>query len=472
MAKYMVNVSSAPEGHDVPPLLLELGTWLGAQDHGALGWFDGLMARAIDKEWSEEHADRLRAAGFAFLTLGEGSTLALLKTGAKTPPAVVLLDSEGDRRTVANSLEEFLALWAKGKTDIGDLDEEESAPGRRALGAWLKEKKIKAPKAASFDFQAWLDTGIAVPPAPHKAEATKRVPTEAMTKLGPKMGQLASIMGMRADAPEVVAYVTKVLGTKLPQSTTDMKTSATVGAPQAGIEMQLSHEIFNDGYPPIHKTAKSFIPYVSFAWIRERIGEPVLGVSWKATTEEEITNVLGPPTRRVHRPRQNITVPYWIVELDTGAGVSLEVTLTKGINVTMAVTAALALEQHVDLTTGLFLGWAATHGLLDETRFAAHADLLAAVMKRTAKGSDLMKIALPRGLWSDHLKDDLELRTFAFGWFKNLSGCWITGDLKEVFGKRPGPHGHDQPSLDDDTWDAVDKASTVFGARFEKWLSR
>jgi hypothetical protein len=334
----------------------------------------------------------------------------------------------------------------------------------------LKQKKIKAPKAPDFDFQAWLDTGTEIPPAPNQAMAIKRAPTEAFKKLGPRLGQLASIMGGRADSPEVVAYVTKVLAKKLPQSTTETNTSAGVEAPKVGIELQLSHEIFNDAYPPIHKTAHSFVPYVSFAWIREEIGEPVLGVSWKATTEQEIAKVLGPPTRRVFRPKQNITVPYWIVELDAGASVSLEINLTKKINVTMKVAAALALEQYLDVTTGLFLGWAATHGLLDEARFTAHADLLAAVKKRAAQGSELMRAALPRGLWSDHLKNDDELRLFAFGWFKHLDGCWITADLKEVFGKRPGPHGHDQPILDDDTWDAVDQASAVFGTRFAKWL--
>ena len=470
MAKYPVMVSSAPKGHDIPRLLGDFGAWLGAQEHGALGWFDGLMARAIDKEWSEEHADRLRAAGFAFLTLGEASMLALLKTGVNTPDAVVLLDSEGDRRTVANSLEEFLALWARGETDIGDLDEEESAAGRRALGLWLEEKKIEAPTAPDFDFQVWLDAGTTVPSAPNEVVASKRVPTEAMRRLGPKLGQLASIMGLRADAPEVVAYVTGALGKKLPPSTTAMNTTAGVEAPKAGIELQLSHEIFNDAYPPIHKTANAFVPYVSFAWVRAEIGETVLGVSWQATTEEEITKALGPPTRKVFRPKQDITVPYWTVELDEGANVSLEVNLAKKISVTMKVATALALEKYVDVKTGLFLGWAATHGLLDETRFTAHGDLLSAVKQRTAKGSDLMKAALSRGLWSDHLKNHQGLGAFAFGWFNNLQGCWITADLKEVFGKRPGPHGHDEPRLDDDTWDAVDKASKVFGERFEKWL--
>jgi hypothetical protein len=68
-----------------------------------------------------------------------------------------------------------------------------------------------------------------------------------------------------------------------------------------------------------------------------------------------------------------------------------------------------------------------------------------------------VKAALPRGLWDDHLKDDEELRSFAYGWFHNVGkGGWIAADLKKVFGKRPGKYGHDEPKLDDDDWPAVD----------------
>lgn len=94
---------------------------------------------------------------------------------------------------------------------------------------------------------------------------------------------------------------------------------------------------------------------------------------------------------------------------------------------------------------------------------------MADVKKRKAQGTKLLD-ALGRGLWDVHLKDDEALRSFAYQWFHNMGGNWITADLKKVFGKREGPYGHDEPKLDDDTWEAVDKASKIFGERFKAWL--
>jgi hypothetical protein len=42
----------------------------------------------------------------------------------------------------------------------------------------------------------------------------------------------------------------------------------------------------------------------------------------------------------------------------------------------------------------------------------------------------------------------------------------IAEDLIEVFGKRAGPHGHDEPALEDDTDDAVKRASAAFDGWF------
>ncbi|OJH37014.1 hypothetical protein [Cystobacter ferrugineus] len=47
MAKYTVKLSKPPRGHEVPPLLADVGDWMGQQIHGTLGWFDALAAEAI-----------------------------------------------------------------------------------------------------------------------------------------------------------------------------------------------------------------------------------------------------------------------------------------------------------------------------------------------------------------------------------------------------------------------------------------
>jgi hypothetical protein len=476
MAKYTVKLSKAPRGHEVPPLLEDVGDWIGQQTHGTLGWFDALAAEAIPKEWNPEKADRLHRDAFAFLSLPDGSLLALVNTGAKAPHAVALLGSEGEARTVANSLEEFLTLWSQGETEIDELDDEDGASGRKALASWLKAKKVKVPKAKDFDFAAWLDGDAALPPtADARAVAVHTfAPTTVMKQLGPKTQRLASLLGRRADAPEVIAYVTGVLGKKVPLSTRENNDSVNVEAAKHGVELVFSHDILNDAYPPVPKTSTTFIPYVSSAWVRAGIGENVLGVSWKATSGAEVTKWLGPPTGRgaAFADEDEPTVAYWDYSLDTAAHVWLEFSFEESLTVTLAVKSGGALMRHPDVTTGLFVGYAATRGLLDTSRFPAHRALLAAVETRKAKGSEFVKQALPRGLWDDHLRDVPGLREMAWRWFHNMNGLWMTADLKKTFGKRAGPFGHDEPKLDDDTWDAVDKAAPLLDKRFAAWIAK
>ncbi|MEO8876398.1 MAG: hypothetical protein ABI461_12485 [Polyangiaceae bacterium] len=117
-----------------------------------------------------------------------------------------------------------------------------------------------------------------------------------------------------------------------------------------------------------------------------------------------------------------------------------------------------------------FLGWAAQRSLLDPARFEAHAALLQDVKAKKKRGSELFAAALGRGLWDDHVVDKPGLRTELYRWFHNIADVWITTDLTSVFGKRKGADGHDEPKLDDDGWDAVDKATKKLDARFAKWL--
>ncbi|WP_342380464.1 hypothetical protein NVS55_12670 [Myxococcus stipitatus] len=406
MTKYTVKLTVAPSGHEVPPLLTKFGAWVAEQDHGTLGSFDGLEAEAIPTEWSPEKADRLRREAFSFLSLPDGSLLVLVRTGVKPSPAVALLGSEGETRTVANSLEEFLSLWARGETEVSELDDVDDA-GRALLSAWLKGQKVKVPKAKDFDFSAWLDGETSSPKAAPSVSGPGFAPTALVEKLGPKLRQVASVLGRRIDAPEVITYVTEVLGKKLPASTSVNTSSANVSAPKSGIELALSHDVLNDAFPPIAKTAKTFIPYVSRVWVRAAVGETILGVPWKAASVEEVTKVLGPPTgrRAAFADEDELTVSFWTWALDTEEHLELEVEFDDSLSVTFRVRGARALARYPDVTTGLFVGYAATRGLLDPARFTAHPELLAAIAKREAQGSQLVKQALPRGLWDDHLRD-------------------------------------------------------------------
>lgn len=462
MANYRVRLGKPPKGHVVPELLVEVGAWIGTQPHGSLGWFDALVAESIPKEWSERHATRLRKAGFAFLQLPDGSLLALLDVDGAKP--VVLLDSEGEARTVAESLEELLVLWAKAETGIDELDDDE-ASARPALAKWLRAHKIKAPKPKRrFDFQAWLE-GNAPPPTP----APKTTSSPALAKLGPKLREVATLVGRRADDAEVVRYVGKVLKKKSVATTTEAKSGAWVEGSKQGINLLFSHQILHDAFAPQAQSANSFVPYLSRIDLSEAFAEPILGVAW-TDGAKEIEKKLGPPSekRSLFKDEDKLDIPYWIVALDPH--VVLEIHHRKHLRVSVLVGASSMLAQHDRKSMGLFVAWAIERGLLDRARFPEHAALYASVAKRKSSGLDFVDAALPRGLWENHLVDRPGLRTMAYRWFHNMKNLWIRKDLIGVFGARKGPHGHQEPAFDEPTWAAVDAATPALEARFAKWV--
>lgn len=467
MANYRVKLEKPPAGHSIPALLKELGAFVAQQQHGSLGYFETFSAEALPAEWNADKASALQSAGFSFLLLPDGGLVALLKPQNRDVPAVVLLGSEGEARTLGDSLEAFVATWAKGSTGVMELDDEAGAAGRKALGAWLKGKKVKAPKVKPFDFAAWLD-GDAPAPAPASKSAPAPIGTEParLEALGPQLQKLAAIVGRRVDDPAVSAYVTKVLKAKVPTSTSDRDRTAYVEAGKKGIDLACSHRILHVNYPPIPNTNKTFVPYVTTAFLNDAFPEPVLGVPWNATLDE-VTKKLGKPTgkRAAFATDDEETVTYWARDL--GGGVILDVSFEDSLRVSIEISNALGLEEVVSPSGLVFFAWAATKGLLDEKAFGAHAPLIANLARRKAEPADVAKVALPRGLWDLHLKNDAKLRMTAYRWFRNMKGLSAGKDLIKVFGKRKGPTGHEEPKLDEVTWAAVDKASKVLGSRFK-----
>lgn len=157
MGRYHIDLSKVPAGHTCPPLLASFADWLATQSHASVGYFDALLAEEITHHWDEDNAERLQKAAWSFLHLPDGSLVALLDTGVSgSPPAVVLLESEGEARTIAASLEGFLHKLADADTGVSDLDDSDASTGRPALKDWLKEKKVTTPSAPDFDFAAWL----------------------------------------------------------------------------------------------------------------------------------------------------------------------------------------------------------------------------------------------------------------------------------------------------------------------------
>lgn len=467
MAHYFVSLQPIP-GHDVPPLLTAFGAWLATQTRGALGYFDALSIERVPPTWHEGAADRLQKAAFTFLNLGDGSLLALLDTGRpKAPRAVVLLDSEGEARTVATSLEELLHLLAKGETGVNDLDDE-AATGRGALTAWLGETKVKAPKAKDFDFQAWLDGEPEAEPAPSKAPA--RAPSEALLALPPKLRALAALVGRRADDPAVTAYVAEI-GGKVPTSATDMGSAKTVGAAKLGFTLYFNHDILNDAFPLVPKTKSSYLPYVSQVAFTDKWSEPLpFGLGWK-DGPDEVERALGAPHTR---PLFDGFYTWWTRDIEPGIS-EVYVRTRKGkLEFSIVAKGTIALTSRHGVpplpAVGLLVGWMALRGVLDPSRIPQHEALVTRVKARGAKGSDLVKAAFPRGVWDDHLRADEKLVRRLHHWLGSSADLSFTDDLISIFGERKNAYAHREAVLDDDTWEAFDRVAPLFDERFQDFV--
>lgn len=447
----LYTVTLTPPGlHTIPPLLTRFGTWLAKQEYGSVGWF-GLLAQEVADGWEPAALARLNRAGFAFLRTPDGGQVVLLTSGA-----VVLLGSEGETGTVAGSLEELLHLLARGATGVADLDEDD-APGRSKLRAWLARNKVVAPQAEPPDFAAYLDGTTPTTPTPAV------VASEPVADLPPMFARLVALVGRRADDPEVIAYVTNMLGQKVPTSTTDVGQGKNVVAKKHGLELHFDHDIKNEKYPLVPTSKKAYLPYLSLAWINKNWAEALPFDLAIGQTADDLTARHGAP-----RPGR---WPDWQWTLDPARDVELT---ADGKTITVSVSAARELSgRHgspARPVVGLFVAWALQRDLLRDAAFPGHAALIGAVRRRERQGTALADAALPRGLWDSHLKPLPGLREFAYGWFRNIGGSYIRDDLVSVFGARKGSTGHAEPVLDDDTWEAVEQATQTLDARFAQWV--
>jgi hypothetical protein len=458
MPNYELEILETIGSHKVDPLLFKLADFLRTMPEDALGSFE-FRIEAIPPSWSDDNAARLEAAGYAFMEFGNGSLLAHLKLGDRNP--VVMLGDEGDAYTVAQSLEDFLWNWSDGH-GIMFFEPEDSKPLEQ-MKTWLRSSKIEISEAPKidFDFQAWLDGGTGLEPNP-VGVSLERKPTALLADLPPTLREVAGLVGRREDDPVLLEWV-------LPRSTKNARLGYFSFFPTLGLMLRAHNDISNEKYPVLNKTKNTFVNYLSLVEITEACGETVLGLAWNSSTDD-IRRVLGEPTR-LRRPNMidPPSIPLWVRKLDDGADLELIVEFVETMTVRFEVCGSISLESNPNPSLGVFVAWAIEHGLIDKNRFPNHVGLFEAVRKREKLGSDFVRQALPRGLWSDHLLDKDGLRHFAQQWFNNF-GSWIVTDFKEVFGARAGEYGHDEPILDLDSWDAVDKAAKVLKKRFKPWL--
>lgn len=416
---------------------------------------------------SSNRSPRLAREAIGFLCTPDGSRVVLVPAGPGRPHGVGYLDSEGGTDTLGDSLEAFLHAWARGESNVMDLDDEE-ATGRSKLLRWLKTNGVEVPRLPPFDFDAYLEGRDPAPaPAPSQEEYLGLQPVRLTTELPPMLERLTKLMGRRADDPELVSFVTEKLKKKIPVSTTEMSDTKDVSVPRLGVELLFSHVINNDGYPPVAKTKSSFVPYLSFVFLSKKLGEPLPFGTEFEMPEQKVIEMLG------EAPEWNRIGAGFHRYLDMEREILYSVYAEKKSTHAIQVRSARDLSAHnvpERATVGLFIAWALGRGLVDEGRFPAHSGLLNDIKGRKAKGSNLVDAALPRGLWDDHLHDLPGLRTYVFGYFHNIGGKWLTKDMCAVFGSRQGPYGHDEPVLDDDGWDKVDKAAALLDERLEEWV--
>jgi hypothetical protein len=274
--------------------------------------------------------------------------------------------------------------------------------------------------------------------------------------------EVAGLVGRREDDPVLLEWV-------LPHSTKNARLGYFSFFPTLGLMLRAHNNISNEKYPVLNKTKNTFVNYLSLAEITEACGETVLGLAWNSSLDD-IKRVLGEPTRLRHPNMLDPpSIPVWVRKLDDGANLELIIEFNEVMTVRFEVHSSISLESNPNPSLGVFVAWAIEHGLIDQNRFPNHAGLFEAVRRREKLGSDFVRQALPRGLWSDHLLDKGGLRHFAQQWFNNF-GSWIVTDFKNVFGVRAGEYGHDEPILDLDSWDAVDKAAQILNERFGQWL--
>jgi hypothetical protein len=182
-----------PKGIRLPPLLRALGEWLGTLRHGSLGYFEVMGgSRFADGALSKDANKKIAGATGIFMSFGEGSALAFWKHG-KTPPAIVLLDSEGQHRTVAPSLEAFLIAWSKRETGT-ELDGKylDDAPAQRhaELAAWLREHDVEPAPGDAPNFGAWF-AEIAKSDAPPDPADLPAPPEDMAPRVLAALGKLA-----------------------------------------------------------------------------------------------------------------------------------------------------------------------------------------------------------------------------------------------------------------------------------------
>ncbi len=276
-----------------PELITDFEKWLDKREHPAVGYLELDSAPPGEGYFDGAALARLRACAIGFARTPDGSEIVLVERGGESPMAVVCLGSEGEIDTLATSPEEFLHLLARGETGNSDLDDEE-ATSRDALARWLKKRKVAEVAGPPFDLGAFLEGRESRNTAPMVGEDKRG--GAGYDVLGPRLRQIAELVGRRVDDPKLVEFVTGELKKKVPASLSDVKESDWIEAPKRGLQLLLENHLLHPKYPELKKSARSYVPYVSAAYLETKLGEPLpFGIGFDSD-RAEIEAALGEPS--------------------------------------------------------------------------------------------------------------------------------------------------------------------------------
>ncbi|NHZ60848.1 SMI1/KNR4 family protein [Massilia genomosp. 1] len=470
-------------GRPVPALMAKFFTWLAPYEYGDLGYFE-LAPENLAGGDAWEGMERWGANTWAFLSLPDGSLIGLCE--AVEPPAVVLIGSEGELRTLADSFEAFLLAIDAGETETeidlpDDEREAEQVAARKAFTSWLNKSKIAAPAVSGqFDFSAYAagdPPERRAPPTQHgAAPAVAPGYLDHIEGMGDRLKMLSSLVGRTAADPQLCALAEEVFGKAPPQSIGNAKRDDSIWltAKKADISFLFSRKVLNPNYAPVQISAKAICPFLDSVYLGDAYNEPVLfGVHGDALWAAIALKL--PQHYKETVDEDGEVEKECTLALDAARDTELKLWMNNGrtnacvqIRQGRELASPEAARQH-NSGAGLFVQWALENGWLERSMFPGQDELLDAMRSRQARPSQLVQLGLARGLWDTHLTDEPGLRQFASIYFHHMDGIWINADLKAMFGKRQGQYGHDEPVLDDDPVEIYDALFAVFTKQFAAW---
>jgi hypothetical protein len=278
-----------------------------------------------------------------------------------------------------------------------------------------------------------------------------------------------AVVGKLATDAAVTSLLVDQHGQKLPR-TSDVNDAKWVELKKLGLLFLFQHDVGAFDYPVV-PDKKSYVPYCTEIRFTQRWVEAIHGVTTKSSLRE-VQSVLGAHTK-MRRPLMNsdaASVFEWVIPHAGSPGVwSIRVDGDDGDaavpDIQFRVPVSLALERYSKTEMALFTGWLSRRKLFSAEFQRRHGATLEALSKQSVTPTSVLSTLYPRGIWTHFVaerQNDLDFHLRCYRAFHNMNNLSITNDCIRIFGKRVGPHGHDEPALDTVDWSHVDQVMSRF----------